>query len=381
MKQSALLIGLWLGLLLASGCSTAEAYIARPGVYDRIPEEWQPELLAARQALDSEDYRSAHDLVLRLVRKSPWLLPLRVQLQELQLGLLLRGEKVGLGYALPEGSNYSHELGDLYRQRAEGNPSAAEYVLASRLAPTREEALKLLKEAEALDSDCVWIHYARAWWAVSERRFPEAREALKRAFALDGGHLPSMRLQASLLAAAGETPEALRCLRSWLERRLGDPLVDPGTYAEAQVDLASLHILNDDDAQALRTLGGVNVAVLQDPARMELVRSVALAARGNLAAALRSADHAASMDSTGLLPLVHRAMLLQREGKLEAERLAWQAVVDQAKAELLPQPIGGAPEPKPVDFTSLLLELRAHARLGRIEQQHGPAPGPAPGPL
>ena len=88
-------LALLLVLIGAAACSSAEPYRARPGVYDRIPEEWQGDLLGARQALDAEDYRQAHDVVLRLVRKSPWLLPLRVLLQELQLGLLLRGDGSG----------------------------------------------------------------------------------------------------------------------------------------------------------------------------------------------------------------------------------------------------------------------------------------------
>ena len=361
-------------LLLGSACSSAAPYTSRPGSYDMVPIAWDADLLAARRALDSEDYRTAHDLVLGLVRQAPYLIPVRVLLQDLELGLLFRGEKVGLGLALAEGSNYAAELGDRYRQRAEDTPSAVEYVLAARLAPDREEALKLLEEALALDPECVWAHYARAWWAVRERLFPEAREAVEAAFAIDGGHLPSMRLQASLLAAGGETPEATHCLRTWLERTLGSPLVDPGEYAEAQVDLASLHILAGDDGQALRTLGGVNVAVLIDPARTELVRAVALAARGNSSAALKSAEHASAMDSMGLFPLVYRAMLMQRAGDIEAERSAWKSLLAQAQAELQPQPLGGLELAQPVDFSSLLLELRAHARLGRIEQQYGPAP-------
>jgi len=363
-------------LLLPWACSTLPGYTPRPGRYDRMPEGLGEPLWAARRALDREDYRQAYDLVLPLVREFPWLMPLRIDLQELQLGLLLRGEKVGLGLALPDGSNYPAELGDRYRQRAVDNPSPVEYVLAARLASNREEAEKLISEAVALDAGCAWAYYARAWWDVQERRFPEAREAVAQVFAIDPGHLPTMRLHASLLAAAGETPEAMDCLRKWLERTLDDPLVDPSFYAEAQVDLAILHVLSGDDRAALRVLEGVQLEVLLDPARTELVRSVAYAGRGQTEAALRSAEHAAAMDARGLLPLAYRAILLQRSGDLEAERQAWIAVLDQAKGELAPQLPGGPESSPPVDFTSLLLELRAHARLGRIERQLAAAATP-----
>ena len=369
-------LGALLGLVLAAGCRAPRVYVSTPGPYDRIPEEWRQELRLVRLSFENGDLRRAHERLWTLAVSRPEVLPVRLMLQDLQLARLGTGRD--LDGDVPEGADTEETLADVYRQRAEVQPTTIELVLAARLVTDGEEALELLDKALALDPGCVWVHYGAAFWNARLRRFPEARAAIERAFRLDSGHLPTMRLHASLLARAGDTVGALDVLELWLERSEGDPLVDPARREEAKVDLAALHVIDSDPRGALRALEELDRGRLADPARADLVEAVAFADLGRRGEALAAAQSAKALAPESILALVHQALLFAAEGDAAGERSTWELLLREAderradEASTGPPPDSeagaGAGEPAPLDFADLLLELRAHARLERIER-------------
>jgi len=68
---------------------------------------------------------------------------------------------------------------------------------------------------------------------------------------LDGGHLPTIRLHATLLAGAGDSEEAAGALEVWLARTRGNPLYSGAERADALLDLAALDVLLGEPGDAL----------------------------------------------------------------------------------------------------------------------------------
>ncbi len=357
----ALVLGL---LALGPACSATSTYRPQPGPYDAVPREWSATLTQARETLERGDVRAAHDLVRPLAAQRPAILPVRIFLQELQVTLLERGESVG-GFQVPDGADPALVLGDLYLQRADARPSTAEYVLAARLAPSGEEALRMLERAQEADATCVWTHYARAHWNARLRRFPEARAAVQAAFDRDPGHLPTMRLHASLLAGASETAEALAVLELWLARTRDDPMTDPTQRANADLDRAALLLLEDEPRRALRVLEDVDRMRVSIPERVDLLRAVALQDLDDRPRALSAARRAYDAAPDQLLPLVHQAMLLNQQGNFTQEEQIWRLllqIIQERRQRAEEEPDAA------LDMADLLIQVRANTRLSRLRE-------------
>lgn len=356
--------------VLLAGCGAGRTYISTPGPYDIVPGAWEEELEAARDAFEEGDLQECETQLAPLAEERPIVLPVRVFLQDVQLGLLGASREVG-GVRVPPERAQVH-LGDLYAARADANPSASGYVLAARLADSGEAALDYLSQAAALDSGCVWVPYGRAWWLFRLRRFPEAREAIQDALDLDGGHLPTMRLHGSMLASAGDTKDAVYVLELWLERGADDPLVDPRMRADAKVDLAALLVLEDEAEEALDLLAGIRPDLLPDPARAELVRAAALEDLGLRTLALSAARRAKALDPDGLLSLVQQALLLHFEGNTAQERAMWEMLLLEAESRLEPRGElreASLDQREALDVQSILIQLQARARIERIDSE------------
>jgi len=361
--------------LIVAGCGATRSYAPDPGPYDRIPAAWDGELALARDAFEEGDLQECHAKLAPLAAAEPTILPVRVFLQDVQLALLGAGREVG-GVQVPPGAAQLH-LGDIYAQRADANPSSAGYVLAARLCVQGTAALAYLDQASELAPECVWVHYGRGWWLFTLRRFPEAREAIARALDLDGGHMPTMRLHASMLANGGDTADAVDVLELWMARGRGDPLVDPRIRADAQVDLAALLVLEDEAELAIDLLAGIRSDLLPDPARAELVRAAALEDLGLRTLALSAARRAWGIGEDELLALVQQALLQRFEGNTAMERSIWVDVLEQAEARWEPPAAGDAGEVGALDFEAILIQLQARARIERIDRERaGRAPQP-----
>jgi tetratricopeptide (TPR) repeat protein len=345
-----------------AACGSTRAYVPDPGVYDRIPAAWRESLSAARLAFERGDAHTAYTLVAPLALERPRLVSVRTFLQELELELLTREGRLGeLVAASPAEARTA--LAQEYERAAETRPTAEDYVLAARLAAGGESALALLDEADEVDPRCVWVHYARAWWRFGLRRFKDARESLRAALRLDGGHLPSIRLHATLLAGAGEYEGAAGALEVWLERTADDPLYAAAERADALLDLAAAEVLRGRPKQALERLDELDPRAVRDPVRSEEVRASAYQARGELTRALEAVARAAEQRPDALLPLVQRALLLQAAGDVEGERKTWLRLLELTES----LPAASANEdPAALDFDAALFRLQAHTRLERL---------------
>jgi len=350
-------------LLAVSACSVTRAYAPDPGPYDRVPEAWLGTLQDARLGFERGDARGALGLLEPLSRERPQILPVRAFLQEVELVLLEGGERVGsLGPAAP--GQAAGVLAREYEQRALTTPTAESYVLAARLASDPAQALELLSAAEDLDPACVWIPYGRAWWYHTQSRYREAREELRAALRRDAGHLPTLRLHATMLAGAGEVDEAAGALSVWLDRTADDPLFGSYERAAALLDLAALEVLRDRPRQALARLEELDPRSLRDPARAEEVRAAALEERGEYSAALAAAQRANQLEPGEFLPLVQEAMLLASVGDLAGEKAVWERLLERTE-----EPGSARPhDPTAYLFESMLFRLQAHARIERIER-------------
>lgn len=347
-----------LGTGLTAACTATRAYPPNPGRWDRVPGAWLDDLHAARLDFDREHPAEALTRLEGLAESGPELLPVRAFLQEIELTLLEReGELRGL--PLADGQTPTEVLFAEYAARADAEPTVAGYVLAARLAPDAERALALLEEGDAVEPGCVWVHYGRAWWHHSLRRFREARDELRAAQRIDPGHLPSMRLEATMLAGAGDLDEAVGALRVWLDRTAGSPLVAGRDRADALLDLAALEVLRDHPGKALDLLEELDPRAVRDPARTETVRAAAYEARGEISEALAAVDRAIELDPHGILPLVQEALLWSAAGDTEKAIEAWRRVVATADAaEVL--------DSEDIDFESALFRLQAHTHLERL---------------
>jgi tetratricopeptide (TPR) repeat protein len=363
---------LLLALALASACGAPQRYLADPGRYDRVPEGWLEPLARARLAFERGERHAAFVGVAPLALQKGEVLPVRLFLQELELALLASEGRCG-DLVAAHSAEAREVLAQRYLTDAEVQPTAEAYVLASRLAGDGERGLALLDVADTIDPRCVWVSYARAWWRFQMRRFREAREDLRRALRRDGGHLPSIRLQASMLAGAGDVEEAVRALRVWLERTRESPLVAPAERADAMLDLAALHILEGESGEALDLIEDLDPRAVRDAARAEAVLAAAYESRGEFTLALEAVQRASLRDPAGILPLVQQAMLHQRLGDARRERAAWREVLERAESEDTP---ASGSEGAAVDFETALFRLQARARLERLPA--GPDELPSP---
>ena len=340
-----------LGLVsLGFGCSTPRAYTSRPGAYDRTPEHWQPLLVEARDAVEEQDLDRAYEILTELAAEDPRIIPVRIFLQETELAL---GRAGRMRVESPEQA--IPWLSSIYLDAAEANPSAEAYVLAARLQGDARMALQLVDQAERLDPRCVWVPYARAWWSFVDYRFTPAEDAVRAAFKLDPGHLPTMRLQAIVLTAAGETSSAIDVLEVWRKRAEHNPLISPEKRGAALLDLASLEVLAGRPREALRHLEKADPRVLTDLGRVEGVRAAAHEARDEFDLAFEAVRRASLEDPEDPLPIVQAAMIYARMGDEEAELATWRELLEHLEASDGPA------------FQALLFRLQAITRLQRAE--------------
>ena len=349
----------WTVSTLLLSCRSPLTFIATPGPYDQVPPTWFADLASARLAFDRGDAHTALALVAPLSIEQQRVLPVRLFLQDIELTLLESEGRVG---TLVAGTSAEARgiLARYYEDQADAKAAAEGYVLAARLAPDGEAALALLAEADTIDPRCVWVHYGRAWWYFVLRRFKEARESLRTALRLDNGHLPSLRLTATIVAGAGESEDAARVLEVWLERTAENPLFAAVDRADALLDLAALEVLLDEPKKALKLLEQLDPRAVRDPARAEEVRAAAHEARGELTRALEAVSRASALRPGALLPLVQQAVLLQAAGDVEGERKSWQRLLE------LTEQAPPSDDPSAIDFEAALFSLQAHTRLARL---------------
>ena len=343
-------------LTFGFGCGK-RAYVSSSGRYDRIPKDWQAKLLEARSQLDAEDLDGAYMLLSELATQNPRILPVRVFLQEIELRLLEERGRAGR-LSVPSPDQAHAWLSNYYLTQSEANPSPESLILAARLEKDARSALALLDQAEALDPRCVWIPYARAWCNFVDYRFTPAEDAIREAFKLDSGHLQTMRLQAVVLTAAGESAGAMQVLSLWLRRTAGDPLVSAEQRGEALLDLASLKVLNGETKDALRILDAIDPRVIAKIARLDQVRAAALEDRDAFELAHEAIRRSQLTAPEDPLPLIQKARLYARQGDDENELATWNELLEHLEEH-----------PDSAGFSALIYRLQALTRLQRHERK------------
>lgn len=338
-----------------SACTVRRTFKSSPGPYDRIDTLAKNSLRIARERIATGDLERAHALLDEIASENPLHVPTATLLQELQLTELERAGETADEARL--------ELANSTFLLAQSGEAVVPWILHARLLDDPKEAQESLDRAAAYDPDCVWVAYARAWWAYRDRDFKTARERVNEAFDLDGGHLETLRLYARLMAGGSEASLAIDALTAWISRSADNSRVTEHDVSVAEVDLAALYVMEGEPDLALEVLTVLNVDVFSDVERAhaELVRAAAFddAELGRLA--LRAANRAQEFDAANLLPFVHRAMLLEPTDKAASEA-AWKELLQLAEAQRL---AAGAEEDR--GFLPLMLELRARFEVARAE--------------
>ncbi len=366
----------WAFALLVA-CRSAPAYVAKPGPYDRLSVEALEKARTARFAWEDGDLKRAHRLVREALVTDAANVPLAIFLQEIELALLQEGEEVE-GRPVPterlDAEQARALLEGFYLAQARVSQHPVPWLLAARLAPDEESRGARLEVALQLEPDFVWGHYAQAWSAYRRREFPEAREAVARALETDPGHPASRRLEANLLANAGEGSRAVRILSLWLGQAAEDPFVSSRALREARIDLAALYVSAGRAEEALELLAAVEFPEREVRARAELVRAAAYEERGDLDLALSSARLAASFAPDDLLPLVHEALLAAQGDELFPDELAaWERVLETARTQAeLSEEASMHDAEAAVDFQNLLIQLQAQTYLARLREERAP---------
>ncbi|MEX1023725.1 MAG: hypothetical protein WD226_01490 [Planctomycetota bacterium] len=347
--------------LVVLACGGRRAYAPSPGPYDRIGATGLELMSDACRRLAVGDLDGAESLLFELLELQPRYMNAAILLQELELERLQRA-----GSSLERARRELAERALEFAERhAEEHERLIAWLLHARLAPDRETATPSLDRAAAIDPRNVWVAYGRAWWAYHDRDFKTARERVREAFAIDGGHLETLRLHARLEAGGGQTKQAIDALRTWIARASQRPSVTPERIAAAEIDLAALLVTEEQPDEALELLATLDVAALPDRerARAELVRAAAFEGAELDRLALRSAERAGRLDRENLLPYVHRAMLLDISDPDAAEE-TWRELLELAERQRRT-----ADTDEERGFQPLLLELRARYEVALAERR------------
>ncbi|MCC6407877.1 MAG: tetratricopeptide repeat protein [Planctomycetes bacterium] len=343
-----------LGLLSVLGACASP--FARPGgarvvsTYDELSAALTERYAAARRAFDSGDFAGARIALADVLPAAP---------DHIGLGILAQEVELASGDADARDALAERTLAVL-----EAAPTPARCVLAARLAREPAAARALLARALELDPRCAWARYGLAHLAARAGDWTEADAELERALELDAFLPPARRLEAMLLARDGRRREAIGAFESWLEDVVDDPRVALREFVEAELDLATLYVLDQDPDAARELL-----------TRLTLEGELAVRALCVLAAAEQGAERpnealhatraAEELAPDVALPWVQEAILRQSWlDDPEGAEAAWRRLLASSQT-------GG-------DLGRVLLAMRARLALERAERRRERAKGAAP---
>lgn len=346
-----------LPLVLAGACWTGAARRIPDSrsPYDALDDLATRELREARARLDAGRIEEARIALRALEERHPQSIVIGAWLQEVELAASDAGNPTTPDAGAARALN---ELRERYAQRAENDPSAANFVLAARLETDETRAEALLARAEALDPRCAWVPYARAFLAAKRGAWEEARKQAERAEELDPGHLHARWLSSWMLARGGRVREAITAFETWTERARGDVRIDERLLLEAELDLAVLRVLDGDARRASQLLDELEQRAASDSgamsARERMVEAATREALGDPKGALDAAKAAEELAPGELLPVVQQALLAELWlNDPAAAEAAWTRVLALARGS--------------GELSTMLERVRARVRLERFQ--------------
>ncbi len=213
------------------------------------------------------------------------------------------------------------------RERAAAEGGFLPQLLAARLETDPAAALVAARAAIEANSQSPWGHYAEAFLLAASGDWVAAQRSNARALELDGGHRSAARLEAAILARAGQLEAAIVALRAWLAAVEADPRVSPATRAGARLDLAQLLVLVRDEDAALAELARLPMDG-DERVRRACLEAAALQGLGRPVEALAASERAAEADRDALVPLVQQALLQQHHLRdAQAARALWERIL------------------------------------------------------
>lgn len=318
--------GRFLGLLALAALASCATPKLRPEDYGQsperiaaLPEPARDDLQRARRALDGGDVGVARAILDALRAARPDDVETAVMLQELTLRLSSEPERAAL----------------LARARADATsqPTLVHLLLAARIEPVAADARAWIDRALLLEPRSAWVHYAAAHGSARQGDWAAAQQSVAEALRIDPGHRAARRLEAAILARAGENEKAQQALEVWLAVTADDPRIDGRARALAQLDLAHLYLLTEEEGKARKLLLQLASSPVDEVRRLCLLAAVEQAL-GRPAEALADALAAQKAAPGAMTPLVQEALLKQHDLKdPAAAREAWQRVLAATKGD------------------------------------------------
>jgi Tfp pilus assembly protein PilF len=236
--------------------------------------------------------------------------------------------------------------------------TAFDHVLAARVEDDEIAALRLLDRAIALDPQCIWAHFGRAFVAMRQGDVAACRAALDRAIELDASHPRVRRLEATLLEALGHDTQARELLEKWTVAVEHDVRVSDAEVIDANLDLAHADLVTRRTDDALRRLLALDPADPQRRARRELLLADAWAAEERWEESLESLRLARTYQPSSYTAWQSEALVLHHGlGDLEGALEAWRAA-----AEVAAQQAG-------VDAAAAVIVQQARVEILRLERE------------
>ena len=344
----------WLPLVSLSCGSPGPASIpVTVNRYDALSPETMPAFREARALLAAGEVHGARAAFQRLFDAAPDNVLVGVWLQEADLAAT-RAE-------LSDEARAEIDLARRFAAEAEAHPTVTNWILAARLARDEAQRTRYLDQAEALDPQCAWVHYARAFVAARAFDWPVARARIARAKEADPGHLWTWWLEAWIATRTSSLDESASLLAGFVARAADDPRVDPRLLADSRLDLALVWTLRGDTREARDLIARIDPRDVDASRRLAALSSIEQAL-GELTTALAAAQDAARLAPDDILPIVQQALLYDEWlGDAERAEAAWKLVLERARTSS--------------QVTSVLERTRAGIRLERFQARRAARAG------
>ncbi len=284
--------------------------------FDALKPDELVEFRSARAAFDAHDFNRAQLEFERLFAADPVNVCIGTWIQECEF----------------RSGGPAEKIAERWAERARLVDSAPNEVLAARVAIDVESRVAALARAEAIDPQCAWIHYARAFDCAATSDWPAARAQIAKAKESDPGHLWTYWLEAWIATRTAALEDAGSALSGFVLRARDDPRIQRTLLDDARLDLALVWTLTGEPRDARELVLEVDPNG-PDAARRFAALALVRQALGDLKGALAAAEDAERVSPDDMLPVVQQALLYDEwlEDDVRAEA-AWKRALAMARS-------------------------------------------------